>query len=498
MRERLRSFDSKITFFAFADIITAVSGMLIFITLLLATDLGRPTDSRSEAANSETQKRLEETLAQQVVVDAQNRSLEQLLAAAETAPAAEKLEADITRLRAQLAEEKKKHASVAEQLAASQSAVEARDRTLGLTDLKAQIQQTIREAESLAGQETKVREQMTDLDQRVARVESKLLNLRQREGKLWLIPDKSSTTKEAILAVVGGTGVKVLHFDHPDRVKDFAGASARSEFSSYLGEAKPLDEYFVFLVRPSGIGLFGSVVRLARDKGFEVGFDALEEDKDVYFSTPPVPDDTTPPASHTASQYQPGSGGYSDRRGGAGDTGGSGSGPGQRQANAGSGSAQQPGSSPGEAGSGGYGDKNSAGTSRTGGAAYKNAAQAGGADSGSGNGTGSGAVNGAGSGSGSGTGSDAGNGTSPNAGNGKGSGAGGPDGTRTTARKTDGSPSAATNSADGSDHKAATNSAAFTDPGKHPPAPAAKTTHPTPSKPKSWWQRFLAWVASWF
>ena len=355
MRERLRSFDSKITFFAFADIITAVSGMLIFITLLLATDLGRPTDSRSEAANSETQQRLEETLAQQVVVDAQNRDLQQLLALAETAPASEKLETDITRLRAQLAEEKKRHASVAEQLAASQAAGEARDRTLGLTDLKAQIQRTIQEAESLAREEGKVREEMATLDQRVARVQSRLLRLRQWEGKLWLIPDKSSTTKEAILAVVSGAGVKVQHFDHPERAREFAGASVRSAFGSYLEEAKPLDEYFVFYVRPSGIGLFGSLVRLARDKGFEVGFDALEEDKDVYFSTRPILDETSPPASHTAAQYQPGSGGYSDRRGGTGGIGGSGSGPGQQQPNAGSGSAQQPGSSPAEAGGGGDG-----------------------------------------------------------------------------------------------------------------------------------------------
>jgi len=37
MRSSLRNWDSKITFFAFADVITSVCGMLIFITLLLAT-----------------------------------------------------------------------------------------------------------------------------------------------------------------------------------------------------------------------------------------------------------------------------------------------------------------------------------------------------------------------------------------------------------------------------------------------------------------------------
>jgi hypothetical protein len=40
------------------------------------------------------------------------------------------------------------------------------------------------------------------LGDRVTSVQSKLLKLGQREGKLWLITDKTSTTKEPILAVV--------------------------------------------------------------------------------------------------------------------------------------------------------------------------------------------------------------------------------------------------------------------------------------------------------
>jgi hypothetical protein len=86
MSSRLRSLDSKISFFAFADIITAVSGVLIFVALLLATDLGRPTSSSSQAANSEMERRLQEALAQQAEVDSQNHRLQELLATADTAP----------------------------------------------------------------------------------------------------------------------------------------------------------------------------------------------------------------------------------------------------------------------------------------------------------------------------------------------------------------------------------------------------------------------------
>ena len=503
MREHFRSFDSKITFFAFADIITAVSGMLIFITLLLATDLGRPTDSRSQAANVQVQQQLDETLSQQVEVDSNNRNLQQLLTAAETAPASEKLETDITRLRAQLAEEKKKHVGVAEQLAASQSAIEARDRTLGLTALKAQIQQVIQEVESLARQEAQVRQEMAVLDQRVAGVQSKLLTLRQWEGKLWLIPDRSSTTKEPILAVVSGAGVKVQQFDHPDQAREFGGSSALTEFASYLGEAKALDQYFVFMVKPSGIALFGRLVKSARDKGFEVGFDAVEEDKNIYFSTPQVPDETTPPPPHPVSQGPAGGGGYSDPRGestGPGTSGGNGVGGSSGAASSGEG---RSGRSPaaGAAGGGGRGSGTGSGAGNGTGSGVGNGTGSGvgsGTGSGAGNGTGSGAGNGTGAGVGSGAGSGAGNGTGSGTGKGAGSGIGESNGATAPSGETNATAVGASTNTNAGERKAAGNSSASADSKKQQRPDVAQPTPPPAPKPKSWWQRFLAWVASWF
>jgi hypothetical protein len=316
MSRRRRSLNAtKISFFAFQDIITAVSGILILVTLILATDLDRPSSRTTQDADPELERKLSETLRQQAEVDTKNRNLQELLAAAETAPAAEKLETDITRVRAQLAEERRQLAGVAEQLAASQSTLEARDRTLGLTDLKAQIQRVIQEAEALAREETKVRDEMARLDQRVTGVQSKLLKLREREGKLWLIPDKTSTTKEPILAVISAAGAKLERFDQPDQTKEFSKSNARAGFDSYLRKWNTNDQYVVFLIRPSGIALFDSLVKMARAQGFEVGFDALEEDKEVYFSTPPIPDETTPPPRQPVSQGPPGGGGFSDPKG---------------------------------------------------------------------------------------------------------------------------------------------------------------------------------------
>ncbi|HEY1489661.1 MAG TPA: hypothetical protein VGF90_01365, partial [Verrucomicrobiae bacterium] len=196
MRDRLRSFDSKITFFAFADIITAVSGMLIFITLLLATDLGRPTDSRTQSVDSDLERQLNETLAKEAEADSENRGLQKLLTAADTAPPPEKLQADILRLRAELADEKSKHAGLAQELATSRTNLAERDRVLGITAVKDRILVKAQELDDLARKEAAVRDQTTALESRVPGIEDKILKYRAREGEIWLIPDRAGTTKE--------------------------------------------------------------------------------------------------------------------------------------------------------------------------------------------------------------------------------------------------------------------------------------------------------------
>lgn len=295
MRSELRNWDSKITFFAFADIITAVSGMLIFITLLLATDLGRPAGDRAAAAAMERQ--IQDTLAQQAKADAQNARLEGLLAVAQTAPDLQKLQADIERLRAQLDAEKRSQTAIAGEIAGSQAATQARDARLGLADLSAAVERALQEAQGTARRDAEVRGGMDNLRRQVERVESMLLQLRRRDGQVWLIPDRKATAKEPILVTVGRAAAVLERFDHPEQRQQWESGQADSQFKSYLNKASAQNQYVVFLVRPSGIGLFQGLLQEARGLGFEVGYDALEEDREIHFSTPPPVNE--PPATNT-------------------------------------------------------------------------------------------------------------------------------------------------------------------------------------------------------
>jgi hypothetical protein len=299
MRNRLRSFDSKISFFAFADIITAVSGMLIFITLLLATDLEHKADGSSQGGDPETQRQLDETLRQQTETEMRNQRLQSLLAAAETAPAPEKLQADLDRLRAELADERNKQAAVSNQVAANQGAIEARDQTLGLTDVKAAIRNAADQASDLTRQEAKVHDEMASLDRQVAHAQERLLKLRQLDGQLWLIPEKGGS-KQPIIVTVSSAGAIIERYEHPEQHKQLGRADAESGFRSYLNSAKPTDQYVVFEIKPSGIKLTQQLLQAARAMHFEVGFDALEEGRTVHVQAPPVMDTTTPEPERTS------------------------------------------------------------------------------------------------------------------------------------------------------------------------------------------------------
>jgi hypothetical protein len=434
MRDRLRSFDSKITFFAFADIITAVSGMLIFITLLLATDLGRPTDNSSQAANAELNRQLQETLTKQAQVDAETRDLQRLLAAANTAPAPDKLQSDISRLRTDLASEKSKHSGLAEQLAASKSTLDDRDKLLGLTAVKENIQERADELQAMARTNANIRDETAALEKKIASVQTKIQKLRAREGQVWLVPDRQTKTKEPILAIVGGNGLTLERFNHPELTKTFNTDSAHSGLESYLKHANPAGQYVVFLIRPSGIGEFKDLVELARANSFEVGFDALEEDREIHFTSPPPIDDEAVPAGSgrgTARTRPPMPGSDSTGAGGTYRPGGT---PGGAENGAGTGPAG------GEIG--GTATNGSSGTNAVGGGTNN----VGGGTNEMGGGT-----------------NAIGNGTNPIGGSG-------------------------TNTVGG------TNTAGGTNTWMNAQTNTGSPVTPPPPKPKSWWQRFLEWL----
>ena len=62
-----------------------------------------------------------------------------------------------------------------------------------------------------------------------------------------------------------------------------------ADFTEGLRRWTAEGDYLVFYVRPSGIDLFNRCSAAAKRAGFQIGYDAVEENTQVNFSSPTPP-----------------------------------------------------------------------------------------------------------------------------------------------------------------------------------------------------------------
>lgn len=291
MSSRFRNGSSaKTSFFAFQDIITSVSGILILIVLILSLDLNKLASSSSEGVATpapELEARLTAMLIEQSRLELRLDELRQTLADTRSAVTAETLEKEIANMQARIRTEQGKAEEQARRTASQNEAIRQQDAALGLNSVRDTIEKARRDAEELAVKEKAVRQSLAELAGAVRQAQDRVLTAKSTAGQVWLIPSPTATSKEPILLLTGRSSVVAERFDRPDLRASFSSPSVVSEFNRYLDRASAQNQYLVFYVRPSGIGIFEELAKVAKQKGFEIGFDALEEDRQVHFSKPP-------------------------------------------------------------------------------------------------------------------------------------------------------------------------------------------------------------------
>ena len=128
-----------------------------------------------------------------------------------------------------------------------------------------------------------------------ATLESLELELRKKihaatnQHRLWLLPDLSSTTRQPVLVTVSRTNVICERFNQPDQRRVFPADQSPALLADALRQWQPSRDYLVFYVRPSGIEVFARCLAIAKSAGFQVGYDALEENREIVFSAPTSP-----------------------------------------------------------------------------------------------------------------------------------------------------------------------------------------------------------------
>ncbi|MEI9892842.1 MAG: hypothetical protein WDN28_02725 [Chthoniobacter sp.] len=271
-------------FFAFQDIITSAMAVVITIVMLLAIDMGEPGHAspgeRDESLTQQLQKLLDE-LSQ---ANADLRAAQDSSAAAKLDPAL--VQGEIDALGAELARLRATGQIGEKTLAAAQRDDGAKVVWSELEKQKAAIATAKKELAQREETAARSLAEMNRAEESVHAKESQLLAERARKNELWLIPDRTKTSKEPVLAVVSADAVILQRFDRPDK-SELRGSGLQSKFEGALKGYSKLDQYIVFYFKPSGVEHFQKLTEAAKSAGFEIGYDAVGEEVAINFQPAP-------------------------------------------------------------------------------------------------------------------------------------------------------------------------------------------------------------------
>jgi hypothetical protein len=273
----------KVSFFLFMDTITAVTAMLIMVALMMTLYFG---DAPVTVPGGADPSQLEQTLKQLEQITAQNQTMRLQLAAANSVPEAERLSADLANLRVQITNQNSTLAQLQVRVTELESDAQHKANELGVGEEHRQIEETRRQAEAARSTNRLAQAELDELVKKTTDTETQLEKSRRERSKLWLIPEADGSGKRPLLVCLSATNLVCERFNEPQSRKEFPASAAEHQFESLLRELRPTRDYFVFYIRPSGIPAFQQFNTMAKHAGFNVGYDAVEEDRQILFSQP--------------------------------------------------------------------------------------------------------------------------------------------------------------------------------------------------------------------
>lgn len=267
---------------SFQDIIMAVTGILIVISLLLAIEVDRqPNVARSTGVSGDadtsvaSQAELSEILDKLVRAETE---LEQLRTSEQSRESEGELKASIDRLEEEVVRLMGKSSSQRGQ--ADGVDEELRAKGIAIVRMTSEIEEVRKRLEEASGVVNEQAPQLRGLETKVKQTEASVASARLKGLKVRLLPEQSDTTKEPIIVDLSRTRAVVMRFDSPKSIT----AVNLPEFRRIIEDFEPTKQYFVLFVRPSGAGRFEQLRQAILSARFEVGYDAVEEDTEILLN----------------------------------------------------------------------------------------------------------------------------------------------------------------------------------------------------------------------
>jgi len=143
--------------------------------------------------------------------------------------------------------------------------------------------------------------QIDQLEGEVERAQAAALAAASNTTDIWLNHERSDTSKEPIIVSVLPDKFVAQRLDSGAEKTAPRKVDAKG-ISDVLEGTKPADQFVVLYFKPSTLSSFHSVVNATKELGYEVGYDIVEEEGTVRFTSALGPEerpDEAPPVSST-------------------------------------------------------------------------------------------------------------------------------------------------------------------------------------------------------
>lgn len=273
-RSKLRRSAPGVSFFAFQDIITATTGILTLIALMLALDITKTAPSAPEV-DPALKTRLEE-------LQEEWDGLRPMLANVPAASDAATKEHKIANTKV-LIEALKKDTNEADRMADALGVATGENEKVEALTRK--HERATHELEAATASSNALQAELDRISSKVKQRESAQLNL-DRSGKFWFIPGLSRTGKTALIVSVLPEALVLSSMDLGEESRINRSADPKADLESLLQPFNRLTHYAVLFFRPSTVASFDVVKKAVDSLGFEIGYDFVDEETDVVFAPP--------------------------------------------------------------------------------------------------------------------------------------------------------------------------------------------------------------------
>lgn len=270
MTSRRNRSGPTISLFAFQDIITSVSGIIIVMVLLLSLELVERPEQDSQRITSsvatDVESAITEAEAELETLQGSVQELNSLISdIAETSPS--ELQNEIDSLRRRIDEKEQ-----------------------GLKRLQAQEEQLKEEKEDVLVQQfdrKDEREELNKVIRELADLQEQLEQEREEDRLVFTLPKGSK--KSGWLAVIESGRIETAPIGRESRPIRFTSSSsgflgtdtAVNQFMEWARDRNASSSYFLVLVRPSGASAFDQLESRLSLSGIQFGFDLIDENQSV-------------------------------------------------------------------------------------------------------------------------------------------------------------------------------------------------------------------------